>query len=120
MNDIVPKGAYVSIQTDLVLPVAATRVEVDEWMAFELGHSSSMSVDNPLYGYDFEAAGPPMLSGRGLYRHESVVPGVEPNTWLHRRWLSPEPFTGETARDVMGRGWAAEVERLALAKRQGA
>lgn len=48
-----PEGRIIRIEFEARLPAAATKEQIDQWVAFELG-SGSMPRDNPLGQHDLE------------------------------------------------------------------
>lgn len=59
-----PAGRIVLIEAEVILPVDATRAEVLEWIAFELGWGS-LALTNPLSDRDLDLAREPTLTDSG-------------------------------------------------------
>jgi hypothetical protein len=58
----VPKGRVVSVRFEFAMPAAATREQVDEWIAYVTGARSSCMLTNPLLDFDLQALEMPRLA----------------------------------------------------------
>jgi hypothetical protein len=67
MSGHLPQGRVIAVQFEVELPVAATREQALEWLAFQLGWLAAMQGDNPLVFREVDALGEPVLhdTGRG-------------------------------------------------------
>ena len=61
-RNIVPKGRVVHVRFEFEMPIAATREQVDEWIAFVTGANGSCALNNPLLNFDLQARDFPRLS----------------------------------------------------------
>lgn len=62
---VLPSGRLVRIEVDVILPAAATRAQVLEWVKFTLGWGS-LANDNPLSEHDIDVDDEPVLSDTGV------------------------------------------------------
>jgi hypothetical protein len=49
---VVVAGSLIELKATMILPVSATRDEIDEWIAFCLGYNGSIKNSNPLMNHD--------------------------------------------------------------------
>ncbi len=112
-DNLIPKSRLIEVTFSFVVPVTATREQVEEWVAFELGYSGAMESDNPLESFGLEALTDPVLSDTSRHLHETIEQTGE-STFTTRRVLSPEPCWGPTGRDQM-----TEIALDYFAKKRG-
>lgn len=97
---LLPKSRVVTVTFLFAMPVTATKDQVMEWVAFELGHGGAMEADNPLDDFELEALGEPILEDVRKHLHETIEQTGE-NLYTTRRSLSPEPCWGPTGQEQM-------------------
>lgn len=65
MSEQLPRGRVIAVEFEVALPVAATREQVLEWLAFELGWLGGMQGDSPLAFRKLDPIGEPVLADTG-------------------------------------------------------
>lgn len=106
--DTLPASRVIKLEVHLVLPVAATRDQVDEWVGYEILQDGSISNDNPLLSCAPQAFGEHLLTDTGKHCHVEVkreplvstetIPTILAGNAVRvtrREWLSDEPFAEE-------------------------
>lgn len=68
-----PATRIIRCSFEFVLPVAATREEIDEWVKFNL-HAADLDTMSPLSDFDLDALTPPELTDTGLHYREERTP----------------------------------------------
>lgn len=63
-GEVMPLGRIVRVEFSLILPAAATREEVEEWIEYGLGRGG-VETGNPLLDHDLEAMSAPTLTDTG-------------------------------------------------------
>lgn len=97
-----PKSRVIDVYLQVVLPAAATREEIEEWLEAELCSRGGVDAENPLIDEGVEVVGEPTLTDTGLHLHEHVVcTGKEGSytTFQTTRRLLREPCDGPTAQE---------------------
>lgn len=97
-----PRSRVIRVEFSFVLPVDATREQIEEWTRFELMQAGRCENGNPLLNHGCECIGEPLLTDTGKHLHEeTAIEPLQPNdppncTARYRttRWLSAEPYEG--------------------------
>lgn len=109
-ENLLPKSRLVEVTFSFVMPITATRDQVEEWVSFELGYSGAMEMDNPLDNFDLEALTEPVLRDSCRHLHEQIEQTGE-NTYTTHRSLSSEPSWGPNGNDQMREIAVAHFEK---------
>lgn len=64
-GSLLPRGRIVRVTFDMIVPNAATRDDIEEWVRYETG-GGSISLDNPLSDHNLEPHGFPVLQDLGV------------------------------------------------------
>lgn len=87
-DDVIPAGRVVELSMAFVLPAAATKADILEWVRFELG-GGGLRLDCPLIHHELEAIREPTLTDTGRRyreRREDIGSGRQ----RIYRWTEPD------------------------------
>lgn len=72
-DETLPAGRIVRVEAEVILPVAATREEILEWAAFEMGGWGSLGDENPLSRHSVDLRNEPTLTDTGYTTDRLIV-----------------------------------------------
>ena len=64
-DSIIPRGRLVNVSFNFIVPQAASRAEIEEWVQLALG-CGGCGADNPLFNEPLDACNQPVLTDLGL------------------------------------------------------
>lgn len=71
-GELLPRSRVIRVQLEIVLPVAATREQVLEWVKHEFERSGGIGDDNPLHADEPDVIREPILSDTGMHHWVEV------------------------------------------------